>query len=279
MARTSQERKRQPVTAAAGVLDRAAATAARVPARGKAPARPRGTPPQAVSDNGRDMLDSGTAGVVDPTAAGLAETAVAPPASDAAAIAEPSVEKIAQPDTGEAEAVAPPASDEAAIAAPVAELAQPDLGQAEPVAPHPLHGYIDEANWTGIKGWVWDPQRPTERIRLELVEGETGLATALAGENRPGLILSGIGDGRHGFTIALPEGALAAGRHVLRLRSADTGAEMPGSPLVLEPGAKPAGQPAAAPRLDLAPSASNEIAGTGFAEAVQPWAADRKSVV
>ena len=136
----------------------------------------------------------------------------------------PSVEKIAQPDTGEAEPVASPASE---------VLAQSDPGQPAPVVPRPLHGYIDEASWTGIKGWVWDPQLPTERIRLELMDGETRLATALASENRPGLILSGIGDGRHGFTIALTEGVLESGRHVLRLRSADTGAEVPGSPIPL----------------------------------------------
>src|SRR6266542_76847 len=239
MARTSQERKRQPATAAADVLDRAA----RMSARGKAPARPRRPAPQTAVANGRDPLDGSTAGVLDPATAGLAETAVAPPASD-----------------------------EAAVAAPVAELAQPEPGQAETLVPHPLHGYIDEANWTGIKGWVWDPQRPTERIRLELVEGETRLATALAGENRPGLILSGIGDGRHGFTIALTGGMLEAGRHVLHLRSVDTGVELPGSPIVLEPGAKPAGPQDIAPATDLPAPPVGEPA-TGFAEAVQPWAA------
>src|SRR5439155_20647465 len=235
MARTSQERKRQPVTAAAGVLDRAAA-------RGKAPTRPRRTTPQAISSNGRDPLDGSTA-VIDPTAADLAGTAVAPLTSEEAAIAAP----------------------------PAEEIARLDVGEMEPAAPRPLHGYIDEANWTGIKGWVWDPQRPTERIRLELVEGATRLVMALASENRPGLILSGIGDGRHGFTIALTEGVLEAGRHVLRLRSADTGAEVPGSPIVLEPSGKPAGLQAAAPQLGLA-AGGDEIGGAGFAEAVHPWA-------
>ena len=149
----------------------------------------------------------------------------------------------------------------------------PDTAGRAPAAPHPLHGYIDEASWTGIKGWVWDPQLPTERIRLELMDGETRLATALASENRPGLILSGIGDGRHGFSIGLKAGMLAEGRHVLRLRSADTGAELPGSPIVLEPNMKPASPRDIVSATDLVAPAVGEPAGTGFAEAVQPWAA------
>src|SRR5262249_4763765 len=68
-------------------------------------------------------------------------------------------------------------------------------------------GCIDEANARVIRGWAWDSGTPGERIRQELVEHNTPLLTALASDNRPGLTLSEIGDGRHGFDIALPEGA------------------------------------------------------------------------
>jgi hypothetical protein len=245
MARTSQDRKRQQPTAVAGVLDRAAA-------RGKAPARPRRTAPQPVTVNGRDPRHTGDTAIAEPSlTAGLAETA----APVDLPIAEPGQPEMVPPD----------------IAIP--ETAAPDVAAPERPAPHPLHGYIDEASWTGIKGWVWDPQLPTERIRLELMDGETRLATALASENRPGLILSGIGDGRHGFSIALEAGVLQEGRHVLRLRSAGTGAEVPGSPIVLEPNLKPASPQAITAATDLAAPAIGEPAGAGFAEAAQPWAA------
>jgi hypothetical protein len=46
--------------------------------------------------------------------------------------------------------------------------------------------------------------------------------------------MSGIGDGRHGFDIALARGLLPEGRHVLHLRCAETGAPVPGSPIVIE---------------------------------------------
>jgi GT2 family glycosyltransferase/glycosyltransferase involved in cell wall biosynthesis len=251
MARTSQERKRHQATAAAGVLDRAAAAAARAGARGKAPARPRRAP-QTAAGNGRDPLHREDTAVAEPSlSAGRTETAEAPiPPLDPPIAEPPGQENLVPPDAAGSE----PAAQERA-------------------APHPLHGYIDEASWTGIKGWVWDPQLPTERIRLELMEGETRLATALASENRPGLILSGIGDGRHGFSIALAAGALQEGRHVLRLRSADTGAEVPGSPIVLEPNLKSAGPQDIAAATDLAAPAIGEVAGAGFAEAAQPWAA------
>jgi hypothetical protein len=97
-----------------------------------------------------------------------------------------------------------------------------------------LQGYIDEANATAIRGWAWDPKAPNECIRLELVEDDAPLLTVIAGESRPGLVLSGIGDGRHGFDIALAGGLLPEGRHVLHLRCAETGAPVPGSPIAIE---------------------------------------------
>ena len=97
-----------------------------------------------------------------------------------------------------------------------------------------LQGHIDAASAGGLEGWVWDPAMPTARIRLELAEGGTVLATAVADTNRPGLSEAGIGDGRHAFSIALAPGLLAKGRHELELRCADTGAAVPGSPFMLE---------------------------------------------
>ena len=72
-------------------------------------------------------------------------------------------------------------------------------------------------------------------VQLELVEGDVPLPTTIASQDRPGLVLQpGIGDGRHGFDIALPGGLLPEGRHVLHLRCAETGAPVPGSPIVIE---------------------------------------------
>ena len=97
-----------------------------------------------------------------------------------------------------------------------------------------LEGQIDAVDWAAVNGWVWDPQRPGERIRLELVDGETALVTALASDHRPELVKRGIGDGRYGFSIEFPSEVLAEGRQTLHLRCADSGAIVPGSPIVLD---------------------------------------------
>src|SRR5207253_7865667 len=39
-----------------------------------------------------------------------------------------------------------------------------------------LQSNIDSAGWTGIKGWIWDPQDPRKRIALDLLDGDTRLA-------------------------------------------------------------------------------------------------------
>ncbi|MDR3472437.1 MAG: glycosyltransferase family 1 protein [Devosia sp.] len=142
----------------------------------------------------------------------------------------------------DAPAAAPPAAPagQADAATPAAARQSPrlDAPVAETGVQHPaqraLQGRIDKATPAVITGWVWDPKAPEKRIRLELVEGETQLATFVAGDDRPDLTLAGVGDGRHAFRHELTAGALAKGRHVLQLRCADTGAAMPGSPITIE---------------------------------------------
>ncbi len=97
-----------------------------------------------------------------------------------------------------------------------------------------LQGQIDTVDWAAVNGWVWDPKTPGERIRLELVDGETSLVTTIASDHRPELLKRGIGDGGYGFSIKFPDEALTEGRHTLHLRCADSGAAMPGSPINLD---------------------------------------------
>jgi hypothetical protein len=67
-----------------------------------------------------------------------------------------------------------------------------------------------------------------------VTEGEKRLLVAVAGDERPELIQLGCGDGRHGFAIKLDDKVWCEGKHILTLRCADTGAEMPGSPIIFE---------------------------------------------
>jgi hypothetical protein len=97
-----------------------------------------------------------------------------------------------------------------------------------------LHGHIDTKTRYEIVGWVWDPRIPEERIRLELLEEDRRIATALADIFRPGLEAAGIGDGHHVFRITLRPEQLSADSHVLQLRCIDTLAPVPGSPIIVE---------------------------------------------
>ena len=48
-----------------------------------------------------------------------------------------------------------------------------------------LQGQIDAVDWAAVNGWVWDPNSPRDRIRLELVDGEIPLVTTIASDHRP----------------------------------------------------------------------------------------------
>jgi len=102
-----------------------------------------------------------------------------------------------------------------------------------------LQGCIDQVGWTDIGGWVWDPNAPGERIRLEVMKGESKIVRGLAGDHRPDLAAFGIGDGGHGFKINLNGELSRNTRHVLEVRCADTGAIVPGSPIILDPAELP----------------------------------------
>src|SRR6266851_6505359 len=99
---------------------------------------------------------------------------------------------------------------------------------------HLLQGYIDEASRSRITGWVWNPQQPDSPITLDLADGDTRLAKVMANQYRSDLRQAGIGDGRHAFAVPLGEELLPSARNVLHLRCAETGTEVPGSPVIIE---------------------------------------------
>lgn len=119
------------------------------------------------------------------------------------------------------------------------EAAVFEVGQTQPQAGQ-LHGRLEKSSGTRIEGWAWDPLAPDKRLRLELVEGGNQLLVVVADIYRADLVQLGCGDGRHGFRIELEVGLLTEGSHLLTLRCADTGATMPGSPIVSERRVPPA---------------------------------------
>lgn len=72
-----------------------------------------------------------------------------------------------------------------------------------------------------VTGWVWLPVEPGRRLRVEVLFGEPPLRVeAMADRHRPDLEAAGKGDGRHGFTVPLPE-ALAEREPLVDVRLPD----------------------------------------------------------
>jgi GT2 family glycosyltransferase/glycosyltransferase involved in cell wall biosynthesis len=99
----------------------------------------------------------------------------------------------------------------------------------------PLQGHIDSVTRTEISGWAWDPTKPNDRIRLILTKDGVAVGKGVARDERPGLILAGIGDGRHAFRIKLEPGALSDEEQTLHLKCAESDCPLPGSPILVPP--------------------------------------------
>ncbi|WP_414475687.1 hypothetical protein [Microvirga sp. M2] len=68
-----------------------------------------------------------------------------------------------------------------------------------------IQGRLDAIEGRRLFGWVWDRNRPNERIQIRiLLEGRTVLS-ATADMPRIDLRRNGIGDGVHAFEVELPE--------------------------------------------------------------------------
>ena len=125
----------------------------------------------------------------------------------------------------------------------VADLMVPGVAAAESPLPSDaaapaqqvssLRGFIDEAKPDAISGWVWDPERPQQRLTVDLLAGDARIARVAANEFRADLAQAGIGDGRHAFKIALTRQIIGEGQALLRLVDAETNAELPGSPITM----------------------------------------------
>lgn len=78
-------------------------------------------------------------------------------------------------------------------------------GTSKPSAAKPddIEGELFRSKEKGITGWVWNRTLPYEALTVELVMGETVLATAQADELDLSLLDRQIGNGKHAFTLQL----------------------------------------------------------------------------
>ncbi len=55
-----------------------------------------------------------------------------------------------------------------------------------------------------LDGWCWSPERPQERLLVDLLVDDHPAVSVVAAMFRPDLLARGCGDGRHGFAVHLP---------------------------------------------------------------------------
>ncbi len=88
-------------------------------------------------------------------------------------------------------------------------------------------GYLDERSVRHVSGWVWNALDPAQRVDYEIVlptpHGERVLRHGCADEVNEALAQCGVGDGRYGFFVMLPDDVTEAERELLFVRTADTG--------------------------------------------------------
>ncbi|ATE64027.1 hypothetical protein [Rhizorhabdus dicambivorans] len=83
------------------------------------------------------------------------------------------------------------------------------------LAPHDpprLIGHLDgvegAAKAVGFGGWAYAPDWPAAQVALEARVRGQSLGVGVAGNDRPDLVPHGVGDGRHGFSFAIPRSDL-----------------------------------------------------------------------
>ena len=110
-----------------------------------------------------------------------------------------------------------------------------DATNIEPVtvakSSHPTHwdGSLEKADHDEISGWVCNLSRPNEAIDVEIMDGDAAILTVCADQFRPDLVAV-TGNGCHGFSLKNLAGVFPLSRHRVRVRRADTGQDLPGSP-------------------------------------------------
>jgi capsular polysaccharide biosynthesis protein len=120
-----------------------------------------------------------------------------------------------------------------------------------------VRGYLAAARRGRLIGWAWDPEVPGRLEVGAFLDGEQ-VGAERAQIFRESLRRAGVGDGAHGFSIALPERLCDGGRHRVAAVVLASGTRLPATPGF--GGRTPAGDPwhwtELLPDTELAPAAT-----------------------
>ena len=114
-------------------------------------------------------------------------------------------------------------------------LAKPGAAPgAAPGEPGVLQGDIARCDHAGAAGWALDAAHPGRPVGLEALVDGVVVGRAVADLRRPDLEMAGLGDGRCGFALRFTPRLRQDRGQIVQLRRAADGADVPGSPLLLE---------------------------------------------
>jgi hypothetical protein len=102
-------------------------------------------------------------------------------------------------------------------------------------APGPLRGNFEVATHDRLVGWVFDPEAPDVAVPLEVRVNDIAVAWAFADMPRPDLAMIGHGNGACAFSLRFAPPLARDVPLLVSVRHAASGAEVPGSPVLLAP--------------------------------------------
>jgi len=106
----------------------------------------------------------------------------------------------------------------------------------EPLDPRTrIKGNLDEVSSRLICGWAFDTLNPDIPVSLLITENDRLLTRILANRYREDLKSASIGNGRYAFELVTLPPLSPFERHVIRVFCEDSGLDIPGSPITLEP--------------------------------------------
>jgi hypothetical protein len=97
----------------------------------------------------------------------------------------------------------------------------------------PLLGAFDHLT-DKITGWAWDATAPDRPVDLLILDNDVVIAEIASGQYRRDLQAAGFGHGRYGFELVIPARLCGFSQHVISIKRQADGAELPGSPMILE---------------------------------------------
>ncbi|WP_128545721.1 CotH kinase family protein [Larkinella soli] len=97
-----------------------------------------------------------------------------------------------------------------------------------------FEGYLDKAECTSIRGWVWDSKQPNTALTVEILSDGVSVGTISANIFRQDLKTAGKGNGIHGYIFTTPAALKDNLTHQISVKVLNSNYTLKGSPKALK---------------------------------------------